>query len=461
MPPTIAAIFFVLVSAGLFWLDRNREVRTSIALWIPVTWLLIACSRPISVWLQMAPTDTASQVLDGSPLDRLVYSALIVLGIIALIPRGRRVSKLLWSNGPILLFFLYCAMSLVWSDFPDVGFKRWTKAVGDLVMVLIVLSDREPLTAFKRILARVSYVLIPISILLIKYYPSLGTGYGPWGGKTVYTGVTTNKNTLGVICLCFGLASVWRLMMEYKAPKSAERRRRMIAQAMFLFMIFWLFRVANSMTSLNAFLMGSILLFAANSRLVIRRPALVHFLIAAMVAVSSAVLFLGVDPSVLETMGRNPTLTDRTDVWGALLSLVKNPILGTGFESFWLGPRLESLWNTYWWRPNEAHNGYLEIYLNLGWLGLALLAMVIAWGYRNIFGAWRRNVSNGSLLLAFFLVGLVYNFTEAAFFRMQAPAWIFFLFAVTSVSVLSYGEDHQPQSSRDAWAPLGLREKVV
>jgi O-antigen ligase len=204
-----------------------------------------------------------------------------------------------------------------------------------------------------------------------------------------------------------------------------------MAYGITLAMVLWLFRIANSMTSLNTFVMASMLLLAANLRTVTRKPAIVHLLIVSMLVVSSSVVFLGASPDVLRAMGRNPTLTDRTEVWGVLVGLVQNPVFGTGFESFWLGPRLERMWNLYWWRPNEAHNGYLEVYINLGWVGVCLLALVIAAGYRTVYGAWRRNCWAGSLLLAYFFVGLVFNFTEAAFFRMQAPVWLFFLLAIT------------------------------
>jgi O-antigen ligase len=211
----------------------------------------------------------------------------------------------------------------------------------------------------------------------------------------------------------------------------------MIAHGSILAMVLWLFKTINSMTSFSSFLMASILLLAMSFRPVIRRPAMVHLLLVAMVAVSASVVFLDFSPGALKAMGRDPTLTDRTYVWGSLLNLVANPLLGTGFESFWLGPRLEKLWTEYWWHPNEAHNGYIEVYLNLGWIGVLLLAVIIATGYRTVFSAWRRKVSTGSLLLAFFFVGLVYNFTEAAFFKMLAPAWWFFLFAIVSVPAVS------------------------
>src|SRR5882724_904025 len=440
MPPAIATIVYSLLIPGLFWFDRDRDqdAQTSKALWIPVVWVSLACSRSPGQWLQMNAVPSPDQVLEGSPFDRLAYMLLLAAGLIVLVTRGQRVGKFLRANAVVLLFFLYCAVSFLWSDYPNVAFKRWTKALGDLVMVLIVLTDCKPTAALKRFLARTAYVLIPLSILFIKYYPSLGRGYGIWQGEVGYTGVTTNKNTLGVICLIFGLGAMWRFLTTYGDRKSEGRIRKLIALGVILSMVLYLFWIANSMTSLGSFLMASALFLAANSRVAIRRPAVVHLLIAVMLVISSSIVFLGVSPSVLETMGRNPTLTDRTEVWGVLLTLVRNPLFGTGFESFWLGPRLEKMWSIYWWHPNEAHNGYLEIFLNLGWMGVAWLAVIIATGYRRVFCVWRSNVSTGSLLLAYFYMGLVYNFTEAAFFKMLAPAWIFFLFAITSVSEVSY-----------------------
>jgi O-antigen ligase len=230
---------------------------------------------------------------------------------------------------------------------------------------------------------------------------------------------------------------MWEFLEVYKDREAEGRKRRLIAYGAALALVIWLLQIANSMTSTSCFAMGTVILLAANFQAVIRRPGLLHFLIAAMVGVSAAVAFLGVSPGALEAMGRNPTLTDRTEVWGWLFSLVRNPFIGTGFESFWLGPRLEKLWDIYWWHPNEAHNGYIEIYLNLGWMGITLMGAVLVASYRRMFAAYRHHLPIASLCLAYFLVGVTYNFTEAAFFRMLAPAWIFFIFAVVSLPAIS------------------------
>jgi O-antigen ligase len=156
-------------------------------------------------------------------------------------------------------------------------------------------------------------------------------------------------------------------------------------------------------------------------------------MVAAVIGVCLSILFLGLGTGALETIGRNSTLTDRTSIWAMVLGMGTNPLLGTGFESFWLGPRMERMWNAYSWGPGEAHNGYIEIYLNLGWIGVVLLGGVIVTGYQTVLAAFRRKLPTWNLVLAYFVVGAVYNFTEAAFFRMMAPAWILFLLAITRV----------------------------
>ncbi len=340
MSPEIATLLYLLMILGFFWLDRDGEARPSVALWVPVFWVWLSCSRSVAQWLQMGPQiDPSNAGAQTSPLDEMVYTALMAVGLTVLVRRRKQVWKLLLANGPILLFFLYCALSLMWSDYPDVAFKRLIKALGDVVMIFIVLSDVEPYAAVKRLLARTGYVLIPLSVLFIKYYPNYARYYDSWTGQAYYSGVTTNKNALGAVCLLFGVGAVWRFLAAWQENRGSERVRRLIVQGAILGMVFWLFQIANSMTSISCFLLSSSLLLVMTFRSVARRPVVLHILVATMVLVCSSVAFLGMDPELLVAMGRNPTLTDRTDVWQLLLKIANNPWFGTGFESFWLGPR--------------------------------------------------------------------------------------------------------------------------
>src|SRR5258707_2543399 len=274
MPPAIATVVYAFGIMGLFVFDRDRESRTSKALWIPVVWLLIAGSRMVSQWLEMAtPTDSPEQYLDGSPLDRIILAALLAAGVIVLLNRRREVGALLRANGPILLFFFYCATSIFWSDYPDVAFKRWIKALGDLVMVLIVLTDLDPSAAVKRFLTRASFLLVPVSVLLIKYYSDLGRGYDRWTWTVYYTGVATAKNSLGYVCLGFWLASLWIFLRLFRDAEGTRRVGPLIVHGTLLVMVLWLFWKADSMTSLSCFLMAGGMIVVTSPDVLARKPA--------------------------------------------------------------------------------------------------------------------------------------------------------------------------------------------
>jgi exopolysaccharide production protein ExoQ len=393
-------------------------------------WLFIAASRNVSDWLQMSGGG-ASDYTEGSPLDRAVLSTILALGVIVLVMRGRRIGVLLRSNTPILLYFFYCGISVLWSDFPDVAFKRWFRACGDIVMVLIVLSDPEWLAAFKRLLARLGFLLMPLSILFIRYYPQLGRRYTR-SGRPTWCGVATDKNALGMLCLIVGLAAIFRFVIVYRGEEGAHRTRALIAQGALIAMTMYLIREADSATAFACFgLAGSLMVLTCLFRWA-RKPVVLHLMVVAALSVAFSALFLGVGSGLVEDLGRDSTLTGRTAIWQSALALVHNPLLGTGFESFWIGPRRDQVISDIAQGVNQAHNGYLEVFLNLGWVGVALLAGLIVTGYRRIVPAVRRQTQAGSLRLAYFIVAVAYNFTEGGF-KMMHPVWIVFLFAIAVV----------------------------
>src|SRR2546430_9155197 len=144
MPQGIATIIFALGILWLFILDRDRKSRVSPALWIPVIWLSISGSRMVSQWLGGVGTLASPDALvEGSPLDALIFAGLLAAGLVVLLARRRLDRTFLRANGPLLVFFSYCAVSLLWSDCPFVAFKRWNTAVGDLGIAMVVLTEPE------------------------------------------------------------------------------------------------------------------------------------------------------------------------------------------------------------------------------------------------------------------------------------------------------------------------------
>jgi exopolysaccharide production protein ExoQ len=432
MPRLAAAVAYSLVICALFWLNRDYRGRTSTALWLPIAYLLINGSRPLSSWLQTQTVSSPEQLLEGSPFDRTIYLGLIAASVIVLARRQTIVIKFVRANAAMLLFALYCFLSISWSDYPGVAFKRWIRLLGDFTMVMIVLTDPGRPRAIKRVLATVGFVLIPVSILLIKYYPEIARSYDPYSGRQFVSGVATDKNMLGMTCLVYGLGALWQFLILYREKKSRVRTRRLIAHGALLAMALWLFSSADSMTSFSCFIMVSGLIVMTSLFRMARKRLMVNLMVAVILVVPLGVLFLHVgEGAALESIGRNSTLTGRTEIWAVVLKFQGNPLLGTGFDSFWLGKRLEKIWATGSMLRgiNEAHNGYLETYLNLGWIGVSLLAGLIVAGYRDVMTALRLDSDVGRLRLAFLVVAVVYNFTEAGF-RTSGTVWAAFLLAI-------------------------------
>jgi exopolysaccharide production protein ExoQ len=433
MPPALVAVIFIVMILALIVLDRDSESQTSRSLWIPTAWLLIVGSRPVSTWLGMAPKGSPQQYLEGSPLDRNVYMFLLAAGILVLVGRRAVVATILRRNWLLLFFILYCGISVSWSDFPGVAIKRWVKSLGDYVIVLILLTERDWVVAVKKVLARAGIVLLPLSVLFIKYFPDLGRSYAlKWEGTQFFVGVSSDKNMLGMSCMVCGFAAVWRIL-EAWSDSLQFRTRTYIIHGSILAMAIWLLDISNSMTSLACFVLTSTFIAAHTFSKAARNRRIMHLSVMAIVLGCASVLYFNAGGGLLESMGRNPTLTGRTEIWEILLNVPINPMVGTGFESFWLGERLEHLWTF----PivhgvNEAHNGYLEVFLNLGWIGMAFLAVLLWTGYKNVLSLIERDSEAGRLRLGYFVIAVIYNFTEAAV-RSTSLVWIAFLLATIAV----------------------------
>jgi exopolysaccharide production protein ExoQ len=427
-----ATLLTVIVIVMLFRLDQIEESRSSLALWVPFIWLFIESTRPVSAWISLnVAGNTTNEYIDGSPLDRNILTVLMAMGLFFLLKKGKRGAAILRSNPAIILYFLFCLVSLLWADYPFVVFKRWIRSVGDVVMLLVVITENDRLNAFKRLFTRVGYLVIPLSILLIRFYPALGRAYSR-GGTPEWTGVGTDKNALGMICMLYGIVFLWRwLDLNAVRKKSMKQRRSLMALGAALMMVAYLLIIANSQTALSCFAMASALIVATAWSPKWKRPVPLTVMVVGMVGFSYCVLIVGIGSWLLTLLGRNPTLTGRTAVWGTLLSNAVNPWIGAGYENFWIGERIE-LFNRILGGLNQAHNGYIEIYLNMGLAGLVLLGVVIITGYQNILWELRRDGMAARLKMAFFVICLIYNFTEASF-KMMSPVWFTFLWAVMMV----------------------------
>lgn len=444
MGTSVALLICIVGVGGLFFLNRDRSVRPSIALWLPVIWLWVVGSRPVSYWLgiETTTTDTLDATLNGSPADAALFAALLAVGLVILFHRKKRTSAYFAASGPIVLYFLYCLMSVMWSPFHDSAFKRWTKAVGDLVMVLIILTDGQPIAALRRLYSRVGFILFPFSVMLIRY-SDLGRAFDV-DGNPMNVGVTTNKNELGLIVFVISLGVLWNVRSLFIHKDEPHRGRRLVAQCTLLAFGIALLQMAHSATAVTCFILGAGLMFATNLQFFRNRPGRVLALSLGVVLVGGLGLLFGGGSALSQSLGRGSGLTGRTEIWTASIAAAGNPVLGTGFESFWnanahkVNYSLQILGYRDLPNLNSAHNGYIQVYLDLGLVGLSLIVLILINGYRYASRAFQRDPGFAGLMLACIGTATFYSITEAGF-RILTPSWIFLLLGVIGSSGVSRG----------------------
>jgi len=416
MPRPLAACLYFGFALWLLRRDAKRDVGVSTALWIPLLWVWIIASKPLAYWFADGTAPEVADVTQGSFFDRNAYLLLMFFGLIVLAKRRITWNQVFVENRWLCLFSLFCLISVLWSPIPFVALKRWIKDVGGIIMILILLTEGNPTAAIQTVFLRCAYLLVPLSVLFIKYYPELGGRYyNQWTGATNYCGITTNKNALGVLAMISGLCLIWSIVDIERRSTWLKTIRSMWPELAVLLMCLWILKIADSATSLGCFIVGTAVFLATHTRWVRTNLRRLGWWVCGLV-LASLLLFAVPDLRrvVGESLGRDVTLTTRTDIWNAVLDLKTNPLVGTGFASVWLTPEGSALVREMGGLPH-SHNGYLETYLNTGLIGVVLLLAVLFVAGRNSIKELSDGAVVGNLFAALFLCGVIYNYTEVTF----------------------------------------------
>ncbi|HEY1663723.1 MAG TPA: O-antigen ligase family protein [Verrucomicrobiae bacterium] len=430
MSSTVALILTLAFIAFLFWRDNREKPDVTSALWLPFFWVVVGSgSRFLSQWLDLFGIHTGGiTVEDGSPIDAVFYLFLIAAGMYVLHLRRVRFSRFFRNNRWVAIYFAYCLLAVLWSDFPYVSAKRWIKLLGDPVMVLVILTEPRPMDSLVLLMKRCAYIMLPVSILFIKYFPDLGRGFDDWTGVAHNTGIATNKNELGFDCWIFGAVLFWHLLQVLQWERGHSRRSEITLCCGLLAMDVWLLHMAQSATSLMALALSAFVMLFLGLRWVKVKYVSAYILAAVIFCLLGGMTF-GLFGGVIHLLGRNETFTGRTDIWHMLWNWPINPVVGTGFESFWLGDRREQIQSNLYFL-NEAHNGYLETYLNLGYIGVFLVVAMLLATYFKARRELLLDFEWGRFRLAFLFAFILYNWTEAAFRLNAFPFFVFFLIAI-------------------------------
>lgn len=423
----LIAISFWIFAFWLIRRDMARREGLSSAIWIPSLWAFILLSRPVTVWLGFGGGDDS---MEGSPLDRLFYLVMIALALWTLSKRGVNWSMVVSKNWPIFLFYAYLLISVTWADAPVVSFKRWFKDFGNIFVALVVLTEPDPLQAIRAIFVRCAYVLMPLSVIFVRYFPDMGRRYSKGGGMEV-TGATMQKNSLGILVVICGFALLWDWMERTRSDRmQLTRIERSLPFIFFLLGVYLLYQ-CDSETSIICLILGGTVMFAQRIPFLKNHTGAIGIL---TLTASGAFFVLDwmfdIKEAVVGSMGRDMTFTGRTDVWRALLDLKTDPLIGTGFCMIWSDRKyLDQL-------PDgvgvSAHNGYLETYIDGGMLGVFFLIIML------LAAAWRINRQIGKeglfslFRFAILLAILIGDFSESHFGRMSP---LFFVFLLVSLEL--------------------------
>jgi exopolysaccharide production protein ExoQ len=331
--------------------------------------------------------------------------------------------KLLW-----VVVFIAIA-SILWSQVPDMTFRRSLNLLMTTLTgfyITMRFSIRDQIRLFSWTLMGV----VVLNILFSLAFPSAGIETAIHTGA--WRGLYGQKNGLG--------RSMVFCAMIFSLLASSKLRNKLLWWIGLLLSVA-LVLLSTSKTALSLMILLLILpSFLQYLRL--RYNVLLPSLLAAFLTLSVViVLVVGNQEVIFTSLGRDATLTGRTDIWDAALEQVSNrPLLGFGYKSFWLEEGLQSreiFYRTSWKVPN-SHNGYLDLLLDLGGLGLGAFLLSLGMSFVRAI-AWLRLHAGpeGLYPLVCLCYIVLYNVTESTLL-LDSLSFPWLLYVMVSTSVLTH-----------------------
>lgn len=364
------------------------------------------------------PSDASASGGGILVVQAAVYGTLLILCLIhwhSVFPAFLRC----WN---ICLLLLLALVSASWSSAYDVTLRRFALLLATTVFG-IYFGSRFERDEQLRILAGSVALLGLISVGVTIAHPGYGLEVELHLGAL--RGIFPHKNMLGRI-MVLGFCSF--LCMDSSTRFSRSFR---ILGALLCLILVVLSR------SRDAILIGVVLWICTAIAMRTRRSTVLVVLFAS-IAITAAVfvLFPAVVEQALTTMGRDATLTGRTGIWSACIqSIEERPLLGYGFATFWRGldgPSLSVIAAADWMVPH-AHDGYLDLVLDLGLTGLFVFASGL-WAHLSRSAAQFRastgRVAWWPLLYSGFL--LLYNLGESSILKPNSIFWALFVASVAA-----------------------------
>ncbi|MGI9509283.1 MAG: O-antigen ligase family protein, partial [Geminicoccaceae bacterium] len=333
-------------------------------------YLLLATNALILFWL-IVTSGAIFPLLtlgDGSELDEAARSKLrlLLLPGLALAPllfllRFREVSRLFLRNPPLSIIVVWAAISIVWSIAPDLTGRRVIGLVTSTLIAGFLVVDRD-VDRLLRFLSWCFFILLAASVAFIVLLPGLAVMEDGRGLR----GAFLHKNSLGETA-AVGLIVLFASLRT----RAISRSVGLAGMGLALILLF----SAGAVSSIVA---GTLVLCIQVFFLTDVVPFRQRLIILTFGAAAACVVIGGIVANldaILGILGRDATLTGRTDIWAYVLHMsAQRPWLGYGYAAFFEAePIAQYVMDRFDWSIPTAHNGYLETLLSLGWIGLVLL----------------------------------------------------------------------------------------
>jgi len=368
------------------------------------------------------PSDSALAGLVSSRLNLLlqvaVYAAL--LPFILRVP-GRIVRAAL-ANPALMLLLLFVLMSCGWSLMPFYSFRRALVFAATTVVGLYI-GTRFDLREQQRFIAVATVICALLSVLFIVALPHYGTDVGANEGS--WRGVFLQKNIFGRY-LVLGMITLFCWPTEGVRSKLGK----------------WFVLALSVGLLIGSLSKGSWVVLVVAALLVpLYRLFRVDFK-GLMVGISMAAAALGLAAvyvlsnldAIFSLLGKDATLTARIPIWTTLLTMSQGKRwLGYGYEGFWSTNLMNVTWLLGGFAPGKAHNGFIDLLLEVGVVGLGIFAIcaVVAITRAIKVIARERDLQSEWPLLMLSLL-LIYNLFESDLMVQNGFIWV--LFVALSVS---------------------------
>ncbi len=363
---------------------------------------------------QTSGSGTEGYTQEG-PITQIAFAGIYAVTFLLIMVRWRYFVYIVTRDRLLLLLLGLALVSILWSIAPELTLRRCVGLIGT-VLFGAYLATRYNLSELLQLLAWALGVAALLSVVFALVLPSYGIYIDERG--EAWQGIYWHKNALGRIMALSGIVFLILAL--------SRRRYQWIAWVGFglSVVLLWLSHSVTPLISLTIAIVIALGLFYITLRWHYTL-AIPFFILVVLTGGFVATLYVGgYMESLLEILGRDDTLSGRTVLWNAVLSMIwQRPWLGYGYAAFWQGWEGESAHVLLWMLAfgggqyyGSADNGYLQLWLDLGLLGVVVFACQFLLTFsRAIIWARLTKTVEGFWPLTFLVSLLVQGYAESSF----------------------------------------------